>query len=167
MDDLLIYLRALCGGDEDTGAQPDPVLLQAFQDAGATAVLVTDPDERELAEYPVIILGGEEGEQLRRSDNGFAKFFRGKVRVEILTRQRAGVDDDALSTLRMVQARLLQLLLGDTAAEIAPVKGQIVSDAWRVDDFAQVRPTGMAPSRDPTVKRWVGTYDVLLNRMAV
>ena len=155
MRDLLQFIRALLVGDT--------FLLALYQAAGAAKVSVIAPHQRAGATYPKIILEGEEGEQESFGDN-LPKFFRGKVRLEIVTRQ-SDACPDALDTLRQLQDRQRDLLLGNSALDLPGIQGRAVSSAWNVPRFFQCSPTRTLPTSDPTIQRHLTTYDVLLNRV--
>jgi hypothetical protein len=156
MDDLLIFIRALLIGDA--------TLLDAFQDAGASAVRVIPPSERANASYPCQVLEGEEGAQMPFSENGNPKFFQGVVRLEVVTRT-SGDCPDALDTLRTIQARTRDLLLGNRNLALPGIQGRAISDDWNVPVFRQTSPTRMVPATDPTIYRHLTTYAVTLNRI--
>lgn len=163
MRDLLQFIRFLLVGNPALSQLPDPVLLGLFIAAGASRVSVVAPHARAGATYPKIVLEGEEGQQEEKTGDGQAKFFRAKVRMEIVTRQ-SDVCPDALDTLWGLQSRLLDLLLGNAALSLPGVQGQRVSPAWQVSSFSQCNPTRTMAGSDPTIQRHLATYDVLLNR---
>ena len=154
MRDLLQFIRALLIADK--------LLLSIFQAAGMTVVSVVAPHQRAGATYPKLILEGEEGSQETFGDN-LPKLFRGKVRLEIVTRQ-SDACPDALDTLRQLQDRQRDLLLGNRALKLSGIQGQTVSPSWNVPSFSQCSPTRTLPTSDPTIQRHLTTYDVLLNR---
>ena len=154
MRDLLQFIRALLIGDA--------VLLALYQAAGMTVVSVVAPHQRAGATYPKMILEGEEGTQEGFGDN-LPKFFSGKVRLEIVTRQ-SDACPDALDTLRGLQDRQRDLLLGNSKLTLPGIQGQAVSAVWNVPRFYQCSPTQTLPGSDPTIQRHLTTYDVLLNR---
>jgi hypothetical protein len=165
MDDLLIYIRALLLADAD--------LQAAYLAAGASEVRVIPPTERATASYPCQVLEGEEGAQLSFGENANPKYFEGRVRLEIVTRTSVACPD-ALDTLRTIQARTRDLLLGNRSLSLDGIQGQAISAGqplapqvagWNVPVFRQTSPTRMIPAMDPTIYRHLTTYAVTLNRI--
>lgn len=156
MDDLLIFIRALLIADAD--------LQAAYLAAGASEVRVIPPTERSNASYPCQVLEGEEGAQLAFSENANPKYFNGVVRLEIVTRTSPACSD-ALDTLRTIQARTRDLLLGNRSLSLDGIQGQAISADWNVPVFRQTSPTRMIPATDPTIYRHLTTYAVTLNRI--
>jgi hypothetical protein len=156
MDDLLIFIRALLRADAD--------LQAAYLAAGASEVRVIPPTERANASYPCQVLEGEEGAQISFSENGNPKYFEGIVRLEIVTRT-SGDCPDALDTLRTIQDRTRDLLLGNPKKTLPGIQGQAISADWNIPTFRQTSPTRMIPAMDPTIYRHLTTYAVTLNRI--
>lgn len=143
----------------------DAIILSLFQAAGLSAVSVTSPRERKNASYPSIIVYGYEDNQESYGDNTLAIFFWGRFKLEIVTRSNPNIDEDALGTLRAIQVRIQDILLGNPLVGFSGIKGQNVSANYRCDVFHQSAPTGYLPTTDPTYERWGSTYKVMMNRI--
>ena len=82
-----------------------------------------------------------------------------------VTKQDQNVSD-GLSLLRNIQARTLELLVGDPSDLVTGIKGTRVSTRWQVVEIHQTSPTGMLPKPDPTFERHRATYAVNFYRTA-
>jgi hypothetical protein len=166
MDDLQAFVGLLLATDPD--------LMQIFADLGQTdadgngVVQVMDADARLAADYPRILLKVDEGDQHSTGDLSRAKFFDGRLHIEIVTRQT----DAVLAPLMLLYAihnRVTDLLLGIPAKGDDPglpgIKGQTLSGKWKCCCFDQVKPTGRMPVTDPAFKRHQATYSVKINRI--
>lgn len=160
MDDLVSYIIPLLTGD----ATMQEIFAKA-QSTPSLAQSVVRKEQREKAGYPRIVIEAHEDSQHTFGENvGAAKFFDGKLRVTIVTRQD-DVDTDAYEILVEIKNRVRDLLLGNKTANLAGIKGQAVSTDWRVDVFNQIAPTGELPVTEPTMYRHLATYKVLMNRI--
>jgi hypothetical protein len=166
MDDLQAFIGLLLA--------TDPALMALFAAAGKKdadgngVVQVMDADTRLAADYPRILLKGDEGDQHATADESRPKFFEGRFHIEVVTRQTDATKEPLLQYYAL-RSRINDLLLGAPAtgeSEAIPgIKGQKLSDKWKCSGFKQVKPSGRLPVTDPAYKRGQLTYWVRLNRI--